>query len=135
MSDSLDTMEWNSQMRRGLLELCVLALLEERPDYGYQIVTRLSEVSPLAAGEGTVYPLLRRLRKLGWLDTFWRESDAGPPRQYYELTSAGGRRLEALALEWQALSSSVDALVARESLPAVTAVAGSRPARKSGERQ
>jgi PadR family transcriptional regulator PadR len=107
-----DRSEWNSQVRRGLLELCVLALLEARPSYGYEIVTRLAGVGRLAAGEGTVYPLLRRLRQLGWLATSWRESDAGPPRQYYELTGKGRQHLHHLEGEWIELRTAVDELLA-----------------------
>ena len=106
---------WTSQVRRGLLELCVLALLDQRPDYGYEVVTRLREAPQLAAGEGTVYPLLRRLRKLGWLDTFWQESDSGPPRQYYELTESGKSHLRLLKSEWAQLGASVEQIVANGS--------------------
>lgn len=103
--------DWNSQMRRGLLELCILGLLERQPSYGYQIVTRLAGAPGLAASEGTVYPLLRRLRKLGWLETYWEESDSGPPRQYYRLGPEGRRRVKALRGEWKQLVSSVRACV------------------------
>jgi len=64
-----------------------------------------------------VYPLLRRLKKLGWLQTTWRESDAGPPRQYYELSSEGAAYLEALRAEWNRLSSSVDDYLRRNGRP------------------
>ena len=103
--------DWNSQMRRGLLELCILGLLEKQPNYGYEIVTRLGRAPNLAASEGTVYPLLRRLRKIGWLETSWEESDSGPPRQYYRLTAAGTEYLKALQEEWKHLVSSVGAFV------------------------
>jgi PadR family transcriptional regulator PadR len=99
--------EWESQIRRGLLELCVLALVARAPTYGYEIVTRLAEVPKLAAAEGTVYPLLRRLRQTGWLDTYWQESAAGPPRQYYRLTPAGREYLAAVRAEWGDLVRSV----------------------------
>lgn len=95
--------DWQSQLRRGVLELCILALLAEAPSYGYEIVTRLGTTPELAAGEGTVYPLLRRLKKEGWLDTFWQESAVGPPRQYYRLTEAGTEALAAMAKNWRAL--------------------------------
>lgn len=107
--------DWNSQMRRGLLELCILGLLERRPSYGYEIVTQLAEAPKLAAGEGTVYPLLRRLRRVGWLETFWQESEAGPPRQYYQLSLAGREYLNALRQEWAQLVDSVDDYVGKES--------------------
>jgi PadR family transcriptional regulator PadR len=103
--------EWNSQMRRGLLELCVLALLEKQPNYGYEIVTRLAQAPNLTASEGTVYPLLRRLRKVGWLETYWEESDAGPPRQYYRLSPEGREYLKALRKEWSQLIASVGGFV------------------------
>ena len=105
--------DWNSQIRRGVLELCVLAILERDPSYGYELVTRLlSTSSQLASGEGTVYPLLRRLRRDGYLETFWKESDAGPPRQYYRLTAAGKEYLELLRLEWWELVRAVRHFVA-----------------------
>ena len=99
--------DWLAQVRRGLLELCVLALIRREPTYGYQIVTRLSYSPQLAAGEGTVYPLLRRLRRDGLLETSWKESDAGPPRQYYQLTSRGQEHLEALHGDWAAVVEAV----------------------------
>ena len=74
--------DWTSQLRRGVLELCVLQMLRREPSYGYEIVTTLNALGPLSAGENTVYPLLRRLRADGLLDTFIRESPNGPPRQY-----------------------------------------------------
>lgn len=94
-------------MRRGLLELCILGLLEQRASYGYEIVTRLAGMPALAVGEGTIYPLLRRLKSLGRLTTYWQESEAGPPRQYYRLSPAGEEYLAALRVEWSQLSASV----------------------------
>ena len=111
MEDRPDATVWTSQVRRGLLELCVLALLDRRPDYGYEVVTRLGNAPQLAAGEGTVYPLLRRLRKLGWLETSWQESESGPPRQYYELTESGRSHLRLLKSEWNQLGSSMDQIL------------------------
>lgn len=101
------TGDWNSQLRRGVLEFCILALIEQGARYGYEIVTHLSEVPQLAAGEGTVYPLLRRLRKDEWLDTFWQESASGPPRQYYQLTPLGRQALTAMRREWTQLVGAV----------------------------
>jgi PadR family transcriptional regulator PadR len=101
------TADWLTQTRKGLLELCILALIEGEPTYGYEIVTRLAAAPPLAAGEGTIYPLLRRLREEGWLRTYWKESEAGPPRQYYELTASGSRRLVELRSQWTGLTGAV----------------------------
>jgi len=99
--------DWLAQVRRGLLELCILTLIGQESTYGYEIVTQLSRTPQLAAGEGTVYPLLRRLRRDGLLSTRWKESDAGPPRQYYELTVAGRQHLEALRGDWTAIVDAV----------------------------
>lgn len=100
--------EWTSQVRRGVLELCILQVLRPRPSYGYAIVTTLRQLGPLAAGENTVYPLLRRLKSDGLLETFAQESPNGPPRQYYRLTMAGRTRLDALGREWTELVEAVD---------------------------
>jgi PadR family transcriptional regulator PadR len=93
--------EWTSQLRRGVLELCVLRMVRDEARYGYEIVSRLDALGPLAAGENTVYPLLRRLKADRHLETFTQQSPAGPPRQYYRLTAQGRRRLAALESEWQ----------------------------------
>jgi PadR family transcriptional regulator PadR len=101
--------EWTSQLRRGVLELCVLRILRDRASYGYEIVTTLEAWPPLAAGENTVYPLLRRLKSDGQLETFMADSPAGPPRQYYRLAAAGRRRLLALEKDWSELARAVEA--------------------------
>ncbi len=93
-------LDWSSQLRRGVLELCVLRILRDEASYGYEIVTTLNALGPLAAGENTVYPLLRRLKADGFLETYMADSPAGPPRQYYRATASGRRRLTVLAAEW-----------------------------------
>ena len=104
---TLEISDWSSQLKRGVLELCILQLLREEPSYGYEIVTTLDALGPLAAGENTVYPLLRRLKADGLLETILRESPTGPPRQYYRLTADGRRRLTALSREWHAMADAV----------------------------
>jgi PadR family transcriptional regulator PadR len=101
-------MDWTSQLKRGVLELCMLQVLERDASYGYQIVTTLDALGPLAAGENTVYPLLRRLKADGYLETFSRDSPAGPPRQYYRITPGGKQRLVSLSKEWRAMVAAVD---------------------------
>src|SRR5262245_14595816 len=107
--------DWTSQLRRGVLELCVLQMLRSEPSYGYGIVTTLNRLRPLSAGENTVYPLLRRLRADGLLDTFMRESPNGPPRQYYRLTADGKKRLAAFSKEWAAMAAAVAQCMSEES--------------------
>ena len=95
--------EWSSQLRRGVLEMCILAIIERGDSYGYEIVTELAKAPQLASGEGTVYPLLRRLKKDGLVETFWQESAAGPPRQYYRITPQGKAGLTVMRSEWSSL--------------------------------
>ena len=105
--------DWTSQLRRGVLELCILRLLRHRASYGYEIVTTLDALGPLAAGENTVYPLLRRLKADGYLETFTRDSPAGPPRQYYRLTPDGRRRLGAIEKDWSEMVRAVERATAK----------------------
>src|SRR5207237_10935380 len=83
-----------SQMRRGALEYCVLALIRETPRYAFELIEALGRTGMLTT-EGTLYPLLSRLRRDGLVKTEWREATDGPPRRYYELTAEGGRALAA----------------------------------------
>jgi PadR family transcriptional regulator, regulatory protein PadR len=101
-----------TQMRRGLLPYCVLALLRERQLYGFELVRTLSGVDGLVTGEGTIYPLLARLRQQGLVETTWQESASGPPRRYYRLTPAGNRALSEFAEDWARLRDGVDSLLA-----------------------
>jgi PadR family transcriptional regulator PadR len=100
-----------SQLRRGVLEFCVLALLRDDERYGFEIVRALSEADGLVTTEGTLYPLLGRLRKEGVVETTWRESPSGPPRRYYRLTPAGRAQLSAFMDEWVRFRDSVDVLL------------------------
>ena len=77
----------NSQYKKGVLELCVLALLEKRDCYGYEISERLCE--ELSIADGTVYPILRKLKADGLVTTYLQEESGGPPRKYYALTAPG----------------------------------------------
>jgi len=115
VSGGARTSDWTSQLRRGVLELCILQMLRREPSYGYEIVTTLNALGPLSAGENTVYPLLRRLRADGLLDTFMRESPNGPPRQYYRLTPDGKKQLAALSREWDAMAAAVALCMSEES--------------------
>ena len=100
-----------SQLRRGVLEFCVLALLRDEERYGFEIVRALSEAGGLVTTEGTLYPLLGRLRKEGRVETTWRESPSGPPRRYYRLTPGGRALLGAFTAEWVRFRDSVDTLL------------------------
>lgn len=99
--------EWTSQVRRGLLEFCILQLIDKEPRYGYELVTLLDRWEPLAVTEGTLYPLLRRLQKEDYIRSFWKESESGPPRKYYSLTEAGTALLLAMSAEWDKISGAI----------------------------
>jgi PadR family transcriptional regulator PadR len=104
-----------TQMRRGALEYCVLALLRDGERYGFELVRRLAEADGLVTSEGTVYPLLSRLRRDGVVETTWRESSTGPPRRYYRLTHTGHMALEVFAEEWRRFRDVVDRILEGQS--------------------
>ncbi|MBD8607168.1 PadR family transcriptional regulator [Aeromicrobium sp. CFBP 8757] len=97
-----------SQLRRGALEYCVLALLQDEPRYAVDLVTELGRHPSLVTSEGTIYPLLSRLRKEGLVLTEQRESEQGPPRRYYQLTRDGRRALDRFETDWRAFRDAVD---------------------------
>ncbi len=98
-----------SQMRKGMLEYCVLLLLKRRPSYASDIIQQLKNAELLVV-EGTLYPLLTRLKNDGLLTYEWQESTQGPPRKYYALSSQGKEFLEGLEGAWSELSSTVNYL-------------------------
>ena len=103
--------DWRSQIRRGTLEYCILLMLRRRSCYGYEILQRLGRCAVTTATESTVYPLLRRLQKDGYLSASWQESAEGlPPRKYYVLTPAGEDYLQAMSADWDSLLRTIDLL-------------------------
>lgn len=100
-----------SQLRRGVLEYCVLATLRHGERYGFELVKALADSDGLLTSEGTIYPLLARLRRDGSVETNWRESPAGPPRRYYSLTEEGHHALEQFTQEWLRFRNAVDKLL------------------------
>jgi PadR family transcriptional regulator PadR len=97
------------QLKKGVLELCVLALLSRGDAYGYELAGRLAE--GIGMGEGTIYPLMRRMQADGLVETYLVESQAGPSRKYYRLTGPGRARFEEQKTEWTAFSEAVDAVL------------------------
>ncbi len=103
--------KWEIQLRKGSLELAILASLWEGKLYGLEILRHLESSSDLVVVEGTVYPLLSRLRALGLLVSEWVESDSGHPRKYYELTTAGRQRALEMARTWAEFSARMSGLL------------------------
>ena len=97
------------QLKKGVLTLCVLALLNRRDSYSYEIASTLSDAIDM--GEGTIYPLMRRMQSDGQVETYMVESATGPSRKYYRLTDAGRRALEAQTTEWRAFARAVNAIL------------------------
>ena len=102
-----------SQLRRGALEYCVLALLADQERYGFDIVRTLGAIDGMVTGEGTLYPLLSRLKRDGYVTTRWRESDAGPPRKYYAITDDGRRALAGFSAQWRLFRDAVDDILGK----------------------
>jgi len=103
-----------AQMRKGTLQYCVLALLADDERYGFDLVRSLAETDGMVTSEGTIYPLLSRLRRDGLVETTWRESASGPPRRYYRLTFDGKAALVAFRSEWGRFRDAVDHFVERK---------------------
>ncbi len=99
----------NIQFKKGVLELCVLSKLMKRDFYGYELIENISK--HINISEGTIYPLLRRLRKGGYVTTYLKESSEGPPRKYYEITDEGKSTLEKLTKEWFSFSEGVNKII------------------------
>ncbi len=108
MSDYFDN--WTVQVRKGLLDLCILSALSERERYGYELVKALSGIPGLGVTEGTLYPLLSRLRVQGLVSTRLEESTEGPARKYYSLTRDGRRALDAMNEYMDRLTAGADQL-------------------------
>lgn len=99
----------NIQFKKGVLNLCVLVLLDKQDRYGYELVQKISD--QISISEGSVYPLLRRLTKEGYFTTYLQESTEGPPRKYYKLTDAGRTYLHEQLDEWRSFTEGVNKLI------------------------
>jgi PadR family transcriptional regulator PadR len=103
--------QWVSQLRKGLVDLCVLAVLRKREAYGYQIVERLRMHRGLEFTESTVYPVLSRLAKEGLLEVRTEASPSGPPRRYYRTTPNSEKLYQQMAQQWQEVNASLQNLI------------------------
>ena len=100
-----------SQLLRGVLDLCLLAVIHEEPAYGYEMTKRLSARGLSIVGEGSIYPLLGRLERDGLVETYRAVSDDGPPRKYYCVSHKGRRALEDGLGEWRSVRDAVDGVL------------------------
>jgi PadR family transcriptional regulator PadR len=103
----------NAQFKKGVLELCVMALLAQRAHYGYELVEKVSEAIEIS--EGTIYPLLKRLKDDGFVSTYLEESASGAPRKYYELTPKGEEIRNQITKEWISFTEKVNTFLKTDS--------------------
>lgn len=97
------------QLKKGVLGLCVLALLSRGNSYAYEIASRMADAVDM--GEGTIYPLMRRMQSDGLVTTYLEESPSGPPRKYYRITQTGRDRLAEQVEDWRTFTAAVDSLI------------------------
>lgn len=106
----MDLENTQSQMRKGILEYCILCIIDKKECYASDIIDRMKEAK-LIVVEGTLYPLLTRLKNAGLLGYKWEESKSGPPRKYYTLTIEGKTFLEGLHGTWSELSGAINIIL------------------------
>jgi len=106
----MSTYNFKIQIRKGLLEFCVLQIISRGEVYTSDIIDELKK-SEIIVVEGTLYPLLNRLKASGYVDYKWKESNQGPPRKYYSLTKEGVKHLKNLILSWNEIDASVKKII------------------------
>lgn len=104
----------NPQFNKGIIEMCVLALLAKRDFYGFELVDTISNYVDIS--ESTIYPLLRRLTQENYVDTYLMESTSGPPRKYYRMTAHGHQFTSQLVQKWEKFSKKIDQLLQLEAV-------------------
>ena len=101
---------WTNQLRKGLLELCILNDIRHRKMYGYEIVRKLGRVEGLIINKGAIYPILRRLRRNGLVKIFMQDSPEGPTRKYYKLTEKGRDIVCQMNAYWDSIRNQTDSI-------------------------
>lgn len=102
-------MSMNTQFNKGVIEMCVLALVSQRDFYGYELVETISK--KIEISEGTIYPILRRLTSEKYFETYLKESSEGPPRKYYRMTEAGKKETQKLLTAWTQFTEDVQFII------------------------
>ncbi|NCN86278.1 PadR family transcriptional regulator [archaeon] len=99
----------DTQFKKGVLDLCVLSILEKKDHYGYELVQKISK--NISITEGTLYPILKRLKNEGYLETYLKESSEGPSRKYYSLTKKGNTKAKKLKEEWMEFTKKIEEIL------------------------
>ena len=103
--------EHSSQLLKGALDMCLLAIIAEQPSYGYEMVRKLSDRGLDLVSDGAIYPVLSRLQRSDLIDSYLEPSNEGPARKYYRITAAGEDRLREWTNEWRTMSTGVEAVL------------------------
>ena len=105
-------MDHNSQLLKGVLDMCLLSLIADEPSYGYEMAAKLKDRGLKLVSDGSIYPTLSRLQKAGLVEGYFVEADgSGPPRKYYRIVESGRERLAEWSGEWKDLSAGVTAIL------------------------
>ncbi len=105
---------WATQLRKGMLEFCILNAIRGISRYGFEIVRILRDIEGLVISEGTIYPILSRMKREGFVQTTIKESTEGPPRKCYELTEKGTQMLDRMNAYWRTIQKGSNALIREE---------------------
>lgn len=111
-TDKMNIENTQAQMRKGILEFCILSILNSKEAYPSEVLEKLKDAK-LIVVEGTLYPLLTRLKNMELLTYRWEESTSGPPRKYYSITEKGNKTLGTLQLTWNELQHAVESLTSK----------------------
>ena len=103
--------KWKSQVKKGVLEFIILILLSRKELYGYELLDSIKETTGYEVAEGTIYPLLNRLKADNLIDSYWVEMESGVPRKYYKMTKTGNKVLEQMKKYWLELNININKLI------------------------
>ena len=102
--------KWESQVKKGMLEFIILIFLSKREFYGYELIKTIKDIAEINVTEGTIYPLLNRLKKDNLITSRWMEMETGIPRKYYQITDKGETILSGMKSAWEKFTRSIDQL-------------------------
>jgi PadR family transcriptional regulator, regulatory protein PadR len=109
--DTSFIIKWTSQVKKGVLDFVIMLLLEKKDLYGYELIADLKDRTDFDVAEGTIYPLLNRLKEEGFIESYWKEMDKGLPRKYYRCTPKGKEAIIKMCSRWKELNQNIKKLM------------------------